>query len=303
MRFSQKLTRMIAWVLAGVLVFYAGTVFIEDKVGRQSPTFREEEISALNERLESAREENSALVLENEALKNTIADLWDSRMQDESGQVKGPDKIAYLTFDDGPSQNTDRILDILWEYGVPATFFVTGQQGEEADARYRRIIREGHSIGIHTYSHKYSALYSSTDAFWQDFEQMQDHILHLTGVKTRLSRFPGGTSNTIAGRYCPGIMPVLLEEKQDRGLYNFDWNVETGDAMKKTFTKDEMVAFVREQCETEPVVMILAHDCKNDHTDVTVEALPEIIETLWEMGYTFLPVTEKTPQIQHELAP
>ena len=87
MRFSQKLTRMIAWVLAGVLVFYAGTVFIEDKVGRQSPTFREEEISALNERLESAREENSALVLENEALKNTIADLWDSRMQDESGQV------------------------------------------------------------------------------------------------------------------------------------------------------------------------------------------------------------------------
>lgn len=98
---------------------------------------------------------------------------------------------VYLTFDDGPSENTDAILDVLSEYDVKATFFVVGKEDEASAAIYQRIVDEGHTLGMHSYSNKYSLIYQSEDAFEADFHQLQDYLYEVTGEKSRYYRFPG----------------------------------------------------------------------------------------------------------------
>ena len=107
-------------------------------------------------------------------------------------------KRVYLTFDDGPSDNTEEILDILKKYDVKATFFVVGNTSEHGQELLKRIVEEGHSIGIHSYSHKYSAIYDSEESFFEDFNKISDYIYDVTGVRTQICRLPGGSSNTVS---------------------------------------------------------------------------------------------------------
>lgn len=105
---------------------------------------------------------------------------------------------VYLTFDDGPSIYTNDILDILDSYNVKATFFVVGKEGTNAEEALQRIVDEGHTLGMHSYSHKYKELYESMDSFTQDFARIRDSIYQATGVESVCYRFPGGSSNTIS---------------------------------------------------------------------------------------------------------
>src|SRR5699024_8931981 len=127
----------------------------------------------------------------------------------------------YLTFDDGPRDGTtDVILDILKEKGVKATFFVT-MNGN--DSLIKRIVDEGHSIGIHTASHKYDIIYASRDNYFNDLEQVHKRIYDITGVDSKLIRFPGGSSNTISKKYSEGIMSTLTKEVLNKGYQYYDW--------------------------------------------------------------------------------
>ncbi len=200
---------------------------------------------------------------------------------------------VYLTFDDGPSSNTNAILDVLDDYGVKATFFVTGKEDEESKAAYRRIVEEGHTIAMHSYSHKYSEIYSSLDAFQQDFERIQNLIYDTTGVESLYYRFPGGSSNHVSNV----DMAQYIQYINSQGVTYFDWNVASGDATAQAFTSEELVENVMGDVVKYKTSIVLMHDAANKQA--TVQALPALIEALQGAGAIILPIGEETTVIQH----
>ena len=107
-----------------------------------------------------------------------------------------PEKVVYLTFDDGPSAVTEDILDYLQEEDIPATFFVIGMETNRAEKLLKRMVTEGHSIGLHTYSHKYSEIYASPDAFFADQEKLCNYLKPIIGYVPTFFRFPKESSST-----------------------------------------------------------------------------------------------------------
>lgn len=195
-------------------------------------------------------------------------------------------KIIYMTFDDGPSANTQGILDVLDKYNVKATFFVTG-----AYPNYASYISEehkrGHAIGLHTYSHKYDVLYSSEDAYFNDLNAVSDVVYNQIGIRSKLIRFPGGGSNTISSKYTTGIMTSLTAKVRTVGYQYYDWNSENGDG-RSGMTADDLVATAISSGGNKETIMMLLHDGAGSQE--TVKALPRIIEHFKNKGYTFKPI-------------
>lgn len=206
-------------------------------------------------------------------------------------------KVMYLTFDDGPSQHTRQVLDILDDYQAKATFFVTNEFPDYAPLMKEAIAR-GHVIGVHTYSHDYAAIYQSTEAYFADIERMQEVIREQTGSTTKILRFPGGTSNTVSARYCKGIMHVLSEEVSAQGYSYYDWNATNGDG-DPALSPSELVAQAKREIGSQDVVMLLMHDGAGNQA--TVEALPDILRYCQEQGYEFRVIDETTPQFHHHI--
>ncbi len=200
---------------------------------------------------------------------------------------------VYLTFDDGPSDNTDAILDILDDYNIKATFFVVGKDVDTYGDAYKRIVDDGHTIGMHSYSHNYSAIYSSKEAFESDFNEIHDLIYDVTGVDSRFYRFPGGSSNKLSNIGMYPFISFLNEE----GVEYFDWNVSSGDATSAAFTSAELVDNVMTDVVKYKTSVVLLHDSRGKQA--TVEALPELIEALQQEGAMILPITDDTTVIQH----
>ena len=201
---------------------------------------------------------------------------------------------VYLTFDDGPSENTRAILDVLKEYDVKATFFVTGQQALSHPERYREIAEEGHTLAMHSYSHKYSEIYETVDSFGEDLLTLQTFLEETTGVTPAFYRFPGGSSNTVSK------MPMsdLCDYLADNGITYFDWNITSKDAVSPMRPAQEIVTNCTQNLENFDNAVILLHDAANKTS--TVEALPEVIEYILAMENTeILPITEETVVIHH----
>ncbi len=138
-------------------------------------------------------------------------------------------KTVYLTFDDGPSRNTLKVLNILDKNHVKGTFFVTGQQ-PQCFPYIKMMAQKGHAIGLHTYSHNYAKVYASVNAFNKDLDQIQKVVVKETGHQSKLVRFPGGTNNTVSRHYGYKVMTKLTRSMNAQGYNYIDWNVETGDA-------------------------------------------------------------------------
>lgn len=209
-----------------------------------------------------------------------------------SGPLTESRKV-YLTFDDGPSIYTDDILDILSVYGVKATFFVIGAVDEDYTPMYQRIVEEGHSIGMHSYSHKYTEVYGSVDEFKEDFLKIQGLIKEKTGVECLLYRFPGGSSNTIGKKNIQEYIAYLEEEN----VTYYDWNITSGDATGIPASVDEIVRNSTSELEKYNSAYILLHDSSTKRS--TVEALPKIIEAIQAMENTeIVPITETSVPVQ-----
>lgn len=206
------------------------------------------------------------------------------------------DKVVYLTFDDGPGPYTQKLLDILDKYNVKVTFFVT-----HGYPNYENLIgeeaRRGHTVAVHSYTHDYKKIYSSVDAFFDDFNKMEDVIKKQTGEEATILRFPGGSSNTVSRSYCPGIMTALTEDVTNRGYLYADWNVSSGDAGETTSTQ-QVVSNVIGGIQKNRVSTILQHDIK----DFSVNAVEQIIQWGKANGYTFLPLTEHSPMFHQPVA-
>lgn len=220
----------------------------------------------------------------------------DGVASEDNLRKEGEPMTVYLTFDDGPSENTPEILDILKKHGVKATFFVTGKEGDAAKQWYRQIVADGHTLGMHSYSHKYSTIYESVDTFAADFTKLYDFLEETTGVKCQFYRFPGGSSNQVSNT----DMNEFIEYLDEQGMTYYDWNVVCGDATSQIYTADELVQNVMTDVVQYKYSVVLMHDAAEK--DSTVEALEKILQKLEEMDAEILPITEDAPVIHHNLS-
>lgn len=295
---------VVLTVLLVVVAFHFKEIKANDADIMNSFSNIQNELSQKNDEIS---EQNSIHESEKEELNRKISDLnrqvsLKRKQQAESAAAALPNpspesggKTIYLTFDDGPSPNTPRIISILNSYGIKATFFVknTSYNGYMKD-----IVDNGNVIALHSYTHDYKRIYSSDEAFYQDLQDISDLVYLQTGVRSNIMRFPGGGSNTVSKKYSPGIMTRLTQGVADREYIYYDWNCSSGDAIKNTVPKDTIVA----NCKRVPAaknVIVLLHD--TDAKSTTVEALPEIIEYYQSCGYTFSTITADTPPVHHKV--
>ena len=210
-----------------------------------------------------------------------------------SGGVNG---YIYLTFDDGPSNLTLDILNILKEEDVKATFFITGQS-DSINYIIKRAYDEGHTIGLHTYSHDYSYVYSSVDNYFNDLNNISNKLENIIGKKSNLIRFPGGSSNTVSRNYSVGIMSRLTGEVLNRGYRYFDWNVDADDAGGAYSDSNRIYLNVVNNLSHYRANVVLMHDSYG-HT-ATRDALKNIIQYGKRNGYKFASIDDNTPTIIH----
>ena len=209
--------------------------------------------------------------------------------------VPGGSYVA-LTFDDGPSANTTAVLDTLAQYGVKATFFILNYS-ESYIPVLRRMINEGHTLAIHSWSHDYSAIYTSAEAYMQGVYKLQEKIRNDTGYTAAIIRFPGGSSNTVSKKYCAGVMSQLARRAEAEGFIYYDWNVDSGDADGNCMGKDYIVSNVKNSLRSGRVNVVLMHDSSPKTT--TPQALPEIIADAQARGFTFVPLSSSVPAVHH----
>ncbi|MGE7603710.1 polysaccharide deacetylase family protein [Peribacillus sp. NPDC097675] len=206
-------------------------------------------------------------------------------------------KIAYLTFDDGPSTNTMDILDILDRYQIKATFFVKGNEEPYAKKCYEEMISRGHEIALHSYTHDYGIVYRSTESFFKDLNRLETMLEKDYGIKSKIVRLPGGSRNRL--RQQASTKPIIngiLQQLTDKGYIYSDWNIDSTDGISPTISEHQIITSVQKGLKDQHHVNILLHDINSMKN--TVKALPRIIEILKKEGYIFDTIDETTPKVQ-----
>ena len=283
---------LVLWVLISI------TTFIVMAIGMHS----------LNNKIKVLEENQITLqnYINENLNKTTETDDSDTEETTSEGEEEKADESAeatdeevesagevYLTFDDGPSDNTEEILDILDEYGVKATFFVCGKEDETSLALYKEIVDRGHTLGMHSYSHNYSTLYKSLKSFKSDFNKIHSLLEDVTGLDITLYRFPGGSSNQVSNI----DMKECISWFNEKGIVYYDWNVSSEDAVSNSYTAKSVIKSVMRDIGKYTESVVLLHDTAAK--DETVKALPDLIEKLQKQGYELLPITEDTTPVQH----
>lgn len=202
-------------------------------------------------------------------------------------------KVVHLTFDDGPSQNTPKVLDILDKYDIKATFFVVYNDEEPACNYYKEIVERGHTLAIHTASHDYKKIYASVDAYLEDFDKVYSYVYEKTGVRPTLFRYPGGSTNCLS--YNAG--PAIMKEMERRGFIYYDWNVSSGDGGNQA-TRSSIYNWITSKATKLDESVVLMHD--SGGKGETVAALPSVIETLKDAGCIFKPLTYSDKPVQFQ---
>ena len=222
-------------------------------------------------------------------------DIYQVENQEE-GVAQPAEKIAYLSFDDGPSSVTDTLLDNLKEKNVKATFFTVAEttlSEKERDEMYKRIVDEGHVLGLHTYSHRnYNEIYSSGEAFINNLKSLQEMLKNITGYESKTFRFPAGSNNI----YCnKSKYDYIVSESKNMGWRFFDWNVDVQDSFGGKKSKQYIVENVVKQSKQFNQPVILLHDIPT--TKTSVQAIPEIVDELTKLGYRFDTLDHKAEDV------
>jgi peptidoglycan/xylan/chitin deacetylase (PgdA/CDA1 family) len=259
----------------------------------------QKQIDQLYEMRENIKREEQLAQEEAEKREQIEAEILASRLpettetEDTSEQEGDGRKKVYLTFDDGPSTGTEEILAILRQYNVKATFFVVGKEDDYSMEMYKKIVEEGHTLGMHSYSHQYSTIYQSVEDFSKDIERLEALLKKATGEDVKLFRFPGGSSNLVSNIG----MQEFIKHLNDEGITYFDWNVSSGDATSKSLEPEALVQNVVQDVGIYKNSVVLMHDAIDKPN--TVEALPMLLEELQKMDVDILPITEDIKPIQH----
>ncbi len=244
------------------------------------------------EELETTSRENLEKKESLEKIINKKEEEIKKENQNYTKKVTG--KVIYLTFDDGPSIYTEDILNTLDKYNVKATFFVTCSGS--LDKYAKKIIEKGHTLGLHTCTHRYNIVYSSEENYFNDLNSISAKVEELTGYKSKYIRFPGGSSNTIS-RFNKGIMTRLTQKVTEDGYKYYDWNIDSEDAAgadKEGVYNNVISALKNHNYSTN---MVLMHDIKVS----TKNALDGIIKDALDMGYTFSNINDYTNEVHHRI--
>ncbi|GGG10116.1 hypothetical protein GCM10010912_63160 [Paenibacillus albidus] len=200
-------------------------------------------------------------------------------------------KTVYLTFDDGPSPITAKVLEILQQEKVKATFFVLGEQAETHPELINAIWEQGHTIGNHTYNHNYQELYSGFPVFWSQIKQTEEIIRSITGIRPQLIRAPGGTFGHFDHTYFN-----LLEQA---GYRVMDWTADSGDSKRRGVPAADIVGESTADLQSSKVVLLL-HD--GGGHEASAEALPRIIAKYKAAGYVFGQLNEHIEPVQFRVS-
>lgn len=216
---------------------------------------------------------------------------WNDYTLPVSSVLKGEKeetKVAYLTFDDGPSMLSSRYLDILKEENVNATFFIIGQQVcDEMEDVVRRAIDEGNEIGIHTYCHEACYIYGCADSCYRDVMKTKGILEDKFGYKPKLYRFPWGSANNYIASYRDDIILRLKKE----GLEYQDWNVSAEDSVGSP-TEESILSNIRKDYKKYDEPVILMHD--SGCNDKTLSSLRKVIRELKKSGYSFATLSKRS---------
>lgn len=273
-------------------IFYQWNALSGMEKERESMTVQLEQVKEFKTKYEDANIKLEELTKENEELKKELKQQL-AKFLDE----RGDKKIAYLTFDDGPSKNTEKILKTLKKYKVHATFFVNGNDSEFAINMYQQMTKDGHTIGNHTYSHDYSYIYQNEKNFFKDTKKLDDLLVKATGEKPTLIRFPGGSNNQISIQYGgKKLMNRLTKNANEEGYIYVDWNVDSQDASAVKVSEKKIIESVLNGSKGKQHVNILMHDAGAKES--TANALPKIIEGLKKQGFEFRAMSEYSPLFQ-----
>ena len=268
---------IIVIITLGLIAYYSIDSIIRLKAKQNFDEQLISEKEVIIEKLKQIEAEKDKL----ENTKNNISNIYHSET-----------KRAFLTFDDGPSQNTETILQILNQYQVKASFFVLGTQVEKKPELVKKIYEQGNFIGNHGYSHNYSAIYSSPQAVLDEYNHTNTLIqqaLGDTNFNSHLFRFPGGL---VGGKYADikSQAKDLLEQNE---IFQVDWNALTGDSEKVNPTPEELMTNLQKTTDGKNSVVILMHDAAAKK--VTADILPQVIDYLNAQGYemkTFYDIIE-----------
>lgn len=191
-------------------------------------------------------------------------------------------KVAYLTFDDGPSENTISILETLKEKNAVATFFLIGNEiTPEREDIVKQEIKQGNAIGVHTYCHKKNQMYCNAECFFEDFKSASEAIQKVTGKAPKLHRFPWGSNN----RYVSSYVDELHEKLQKMGVKSYDWNVSGEDSIGGTIPQETIMRNVKKDLTKHNEAIILLHD--SNSTKNTAAVLGQLIDYIRNEGYQF----------------
>lgn len=205
---------------------------------------------------------------------------------------EGNKKIVYLTFDDAPGgDTTSKVLDILKNQNVPATFFVIGEQVKGQEDLILRMKNEGHSIGLHSFTHDRSKLYGCSADFINEMKQVQKALYDVTGENYYVLRFPFGCNNSTYR-----LTKEMVDAIHSNGFKIYDWNQDTSDGANPNSSP---TLILNRSISTKDNVVILMHNSKVNKN--TSEALTSIIKYYKSQGYTFDKITVDTPEIYHIL--
>ena len=213
------------------------------------------------------------------------------RIKSERTYVTPEQPTVYLTFDDGPSKLTNQVLDILDKEDVKATFFVLGEQAKAHPAELKRIVRDGHAIGNHTYDHVYKELYSDFQTFWSQIQRSENVISDIVGIRPQLVRAPGGTAANFDAYYF-----YLMEQA---GYIMHDWNVDSGDSRRVNVPVNEIWQTVKAS-PLEHEINILFHDGTGHES--SVEVLPKVIAYYKQLGYAFATLSDQVKPKQFAIS-
>lgn len=270
---KQRKRRNAIITLVSLLILFSFGFFVGGKISHKKSVV----VSAANNTEKDGQKKSSEDVM-NKRESNVTQDNKSEGSTFDPYKADGK-KVAYLTFDDGPStNNTPKILDILSKNNIKATFFVIGQNAEKNSELIKREISEGHVVGNHTYSHNMKYLYSNTNNFISDLDKGDKVLKSIIGndYNLKLIRFPGGSFGTKLSPY--------REAAKKAGYHYIDWNDLNGDAEHNNVPVSALISEL-EKYTTQEHVVILMHDAPAKVS--TEQALPQAIEFLKSKGYTF----------------
>lgn len=236
--------------------------------------------------------------LSDEKTKTEQQDTVQAKLKEKPQQTPQPSeapkqKKVYLTFDDGPGTETEKILDVLKKKNVKATFFVTGKEDDTSKKIIKRIVKDGHTLGMHSYSHIFDEVYESEKAFTKDLDKIYQYLKDITGTPPEWYRFPGGSSTQNIDLPIQTFIDVL----DHKNLSYMDWNVISPDISNSSATKEQVVGGIVDGVSQFETSVVLMYDSADK--PITVKALPLIIKKLKQENYELLPLGSDTPLIRH----